>query len=109
MSATLPITRLLRSAWPDATAKHAARASGLSVRTAQAWLSERCTPSAATLLLMAHRNDQLRAELIRRLEAPTHEVMGQMVLPLDGEAGHAPGRIVDGPGRAVAGEKVIRP
>jgi hypothetical protein len=84
MTATVPITRLLRSAWPQHTAKHAARASGLSVRTAQAWLSERCTPSAATLLLMAHHNETLRRELIARLESHTHEEARQMVLPLEG-------------------------
>jgi hypothetical protein len=86
MTATVPITRLLRSAWPTHTAKHAARASGLSVRTVQGWLAERCTPSAATLLLMAHRNETLRRELIARLESTQHEAVGQMVLPFDGEA-----------------------
>lgn len=92
MSATAQITRLLRvsdifrTVWPQHTAKHAAAASGLSLRSAQAWVAERCTPSAATLLLMAHRNDQLRAALMRELaEADQHEADVQMVLPLDGD------------------------
>jgi hypothetical protein len=106
MTATVPITRLLRSAWPTHTAKHAARASGLSVRTAQAWLAERCTPSAATLLLMAHHNETLRRELIARLESHTHEEARQMVLPLEGaplpvecDGDGTPRRQVEGVGR----------
>ena len=86
MSASVPIACLLRAAWPEHTAKHAARASGLSVRTAQGWMSERFTPSAATLLRMADRNDKLRAELVRRLTGNTHDSMAPGVLPVDGNA-----------------------
>lgn len=90
MSATAQTTRLhvaglLRRAWPRNTAKHAAGAAGLSVRTAQAWVAERFTPSAETLLLMAHRNDQLRAALMHALaEAHENEATSQVVLPLEG-------------------------
>lgn len=90
MSATAQSTRLrvseiFRAVWPRHTAKHAAAASGLSLRSAQAWVTERCTPSAATLLLMAHRNDQLRAALMRQLaEADHDQESSQMVLPLAG-------------------------
>lgn len=78
---------MLRSVWPDHTAKIAARASGLSVRTIQGWLSERFTPSASALWRMAARNDQMRAELIRRLTEINDDSMAagaQGVLPLVG-------------------------
>lgn len=87
MSSTALDTRLrassiLRAVWPRNTAKLAASAAGLSPRTVQAWLSERCTPSFATLARMAHRNDNLRAELIRRLTEINDDSMAQMVLPV---------------------------
>lgn len=102
MSASIPIACLFRAAWPSDTAKHAARASGLSLRTAQGWMSERFTPSAATLLRMADRNDKLRAELITRLaylEAQRNGGMAAGVLPVDGTAAHEEG---DAPRRARA-------
>jgi hypothetical protein len=74
MSATVQDTRLLRTSglfrtvWGAGAAKQAARASGMSVRTAQAWMAERCSPSADTLLRMAARNEELRAELARLLQ-----------------------------------------
>lgn len=89
MSATIPIACLLRAAWPEHTAKHAARAAGLSVRTAQGWMSERFTPSAATLLRMADRNEKLRAELILRLalqQGYSNDSMAPRDLPVDGNA-----------------------
>lgn len=91
MNASLPITRfhvsdLLRAAWPRDTAKHAAIAAGQSHRTAQGWLAERFTPSAATLLRMAERNDTLRAELVRHLTGQTNASMAEGVLPVDGGA-----------------------
>lgn len=72
MSATIQNTRLrvsdlLRTVWPRNAAKHAARAAGASVRTAEAWMAARCSPSADTLLRMARENDALRAEIIRML------------------------------------------
>jgi hypothetical protein len=104
MTASVPIACLLRAAWPEHTAKHAARASGLSVRTAQGWMSERFTPSAATLLRMADRNDKLRAELVRRLMRPTDDQMAPGVLPVDGGASVAPGGATNGPRAGVASE-----
>lgn len=89
MSATIPIACIFRSAWPQHTAKHAANAAGLSVRTAQGWMSERFTPSAATLLRMADRNEKLRAELIKRLalqQGYQNDGMAAGVLPVDGSA-----------------------
>jgi len=110
MSATAQITRLhvsdlLRRAWPKHTAKHAASAAGLSIRTAQAWVADRFAPSAATLLLMAHRNDQLRAALMRELaEADLHEDTSQMVLPLAGTEAAGPRDAA-----RVEGQMVARP
>ena len=84
MSASVPITCIFRSVWPRDTAKHAALAAGMSHRTAQGWLSERFTPSAATLLRMADRNDKLRAELVRHLTGTRNESMEKEALLLDG-------------------------
>jgi hypothetical protein len=63
----LRVADLLRQVWPRDTSKHAARASGQSHRSAEAWITARCTPSADTLLRMAAHNDTLRAELVRIL------------------------------------------
>lgn len=104
MTASVPIACLLRAAWPEHTAKHAARASGLSVRTAQGWMSERFTPSAATLLRMADRNDKLRAELVRRLMRNTDEQLAAGVLPVDGKQADEAGRQAHGPRARVAKE-----
>lgn len=104
MSASIPIACMFRAVWPENTAKHAARASGMSHRTAQGWLSERFTPSAATLLLMAQRNEKLRAEMIRRLEGYPNEGMGAGVLSVARRATDAPSRTADGPGASVAKE-----
>lgn len=103
MSATVEITGLLRSVWPRHTAKHAARHAGMSIRTAQDWLSARATPSAATLIRMARANDALRAELIRSLEGQ-HEEPRQMLLPLDGAAMPARGHAQGGRGSTLASE-----
>ena len=104
MSASVPIACLLRAAWPEHTAKPAANAAGLSVRTAQGWMSERFTPSAATLLRMADRNDKLRAELVRRLTEQRDASMVAGVLPVDGEAAVSPRRKADGPRADLATE-----
>jgi hypothetical protein len=60
---------LFRATWPRHTAKHAARAANGPVATAKAWVQRRFTPSADTLLRMASENQELRAELLRRLGA----------------------------------------
>lgn len=60
---------LFRATWPEHTAKRAAQAARGPVATAKAWVAARFTPSADTLLRMAAENIELRAELIRRLEA----------------------------------------
>lgn len=65
--ATVTVADLLRAAWPQHTAKQAARAADGSVRTAEAWVAGRCSPSADTLLRMARRNDQLAAQLAAAL------------------------------------------
>jgi transcriptional regulator with XRE-family HTH domain len=114
VTSSFPITCMLRAVWPDNTAKHAARASGLSVRTAQGWMSERFTPSAATLLRMAERNDNLRAELVRRLTEHRNDGMAthnqrmaqapQDVLPDDGNALDGEGRQSHGPRHRMATE-----
>jgi hypothetical protein len=92
MSATVEITRLLRTSFPQHGPKRVARLSGRSVRTVQAWFAARCVPSSEDLLRMARANDALRAELIRSLEGQ-HDDTRQMVLPLDGaplpSRGHA--------------------
>jgi hypothetical protein len=107
MTASLPITCIFRATWPEDTAKHAARAAGMSHRTAQGWMSERFTPSAATLLRMADRNDKLRAQLILRLalqQGYTNAPMAQGVLPVDGGALPDARRPADGPRASLADE-----
>jgi hypothetical protein len=112
MTASIVITRvhvadLMRAAWPKDTAKHAAIASGQSHRTAQGWLSERFTPSAATLLRMADRNDKLRAQLILRLalqQGYQNAPMAQGALPVDGDALPDARRPADGPRASLADE-----
>lgn len=93
MTATVEITRLLRSTFPEHGPKRVARLSGRSVRTAQAWFAARCVPSSEDLIRMARANDALRAELIHALEA-AHEEPRQMVLPLDGEVRAPAGGLV---------------
>lgn len=90
MNASISIAPILRNAWPDHTAKHAARALGVSVRTVHGWLAERCCPSVSALLAMSDRNDKLRAELIRRLQGNADDGMAQGVLPLAGGGAAAP-------------------
>jgi hypothetical protein len=104
MNASIPIACLLRSVWPDDTAKHAARAAGMSHRTAQGWMAERFTPSAATLLRMAERNDHLRAELIRRLQGNPNDGMAQGVLPLARGGPAAPRHAAGGSRSGLASE-----
>ena len=103
----LRVSDLLRSVWPLHTAKHAAAAAGQSYRTAEGWVSERCTPSASTLFRMAERNDRLRAELLTRLAYLEMERNGgtvARVLPVDGEAAVSPRRKADGSRARVAKE-----
>ena len=86
---------LFRGTWPRNTAKHAARAADGPVATAKSWVQRRFTPSADTLLKMAAENQELRAELIRRLEAFGYDPLlqasaGAVVAALrreDGDAG----------------------
>lgn len=68
------VSALLRAVWPINTAKMAARAAGRSYRTVEDWLSDRCCPSAETLVRMARENAALRAELIQILEGDPREV-----------------------------------
>lgn len=63
------IPPLLREAWPRHGAKLAARAAGCAYETARDWMRGRSIPSAATLLLMAERDEALAAALARRLDA----------------------------------------
>ncbi len=89
------MAEILKSVWPQGTAKHAAVATSRSHRTIQDWLQKRCTPSADTLLKMAAENQELRAELIRRLEAFGYDPLleasaGADLAPMrreDGDAG----------------------
>ncbi len=95
MSATTQNTRMLRptfadvlkAVWPRHTSKQAAAAAGMSVRTAQAWVAARCSPSADTLFRMAARNDALRAEVLSMLSGETAdaETLAPSVLARDGE------------------------
>lgn len=112
MSASAADTRfrvsdLMKAAWPANTAKHAATAAGQSYRTAEGWISERCTPSASTLLRMAERNDRLRAELLTRLAYMEMERNGGTQarnLPLDGSVSHDARRARDGSRHPLASE-----
>ena len=112
MSASAADTRvcvsdLLKAVWPANTAKHAASAAGQSYRTAEGWISKRCTPSASTLLRMAERNDRLRGELLARLAYMEMERNGRTaagVLPVDGEQADAPRRAAAGSRARVAKE-----
>ena len=70
MTASADNTRmcgLLSAVWPRNTAKLAARAAGVSARTAEAWTTGRRSPAADTLLRMAERNDAFRDALVARL------------------------------------------
>ncbi len=58
---------LFRAAWPQHTAKQAARAAASPVSTAKAWVQRRFRPDADTLLKMARESAELRAELVRLL------------------------------------------
>jgi len=86
---------LFRDTWPKHTAKHVARAADGPVATAKNWVQRRFTPSADTLLKMAAENQELRAELIRRLEAFGYDPLleasaGADLAPMrreDGDAG----------------------
>jgi len=60
---------ILRAAYPAHGAKLAARAAGVAYETARDWMRGRSIPSAATLLLMADRDEALAAALARRLAA----------------------------------------
>jgi hypothetical protein len=90
MSATTEsawIHALIAASYPGRHAtKRVARDAAVPVGTARGWLSGRFVPSTAYLLRLARENEQLRADLIRKLESHIDEVMGQGVLPLDGEA-----------------------
>lgn len=77
MSATAQTTRmrvpdtasLLREAYPEHTAKHAARAAGVSHRTTEAWVAGRREPAGSVLLRMADACDRFAAVLETRLHA----------------------------------------
>lgn len=60
---------LLVKAWPTDTAKHAARASGMSVRTTEAWVTGRRSPSSDALLLMADRDPHFSAIFLEVVKA----------------------------------------
>ena len=68
------VSALLRAVWPTNTAKHAARVAGISHRTVEDWLAERCSPSSARLAAMIEADNRLKAELIAILTKglPTH-------------------------------------
>lgn len=88
-TAVLTLADLLRAAFPLHTAKRTAAAGGLSYRTVQDWLQRRCCPSADTLLRLASENEELRAELLRRLGGcgVVHQNVAQGVSVVAG--GHA--------------------
>jgi hypothetical protein len=90
MSATTEVAwihAIIGAAYPGRHAtKRLAREADVPLGTARGWLSGRFVPSTAYLLRLARENEQLRADLIRKLESHTNEVMGQGVLPLDGAA-----------------------
>ena len=72
MKSTLPTPHmcvLLAEAYPQNTAKLAARAAGVSHRTAEAWTTGRRSPAADILLRMATRCDAMAAALERYLDA----------------------------------------
>ena len=60
---------LIAEAYPRDAAKHAARAAGVSHRTAEAWTTGRRSPAADILLRMAARCDRMAAALQRELDA----------------------------------------
>ena len=95
-----PFSSVLKRVWPRHTAKHAAAVAQSSVRTAQAWLADRCSPSIPKLLEMAQRDDNLRAEMVRLLmETADVGTMDQM-------AGAAPGHQVSTQGSLASGRGV---
>lgn len=62
---------LIAEAYPRDAAKFAARAAGVSHRTAEAWTTGRRSPAADVLLRMAARCDRMAAALQRNLDART--------------------------------------
>jgi transcriptional regulator with XRE-family HTH domain len=60
---------VLADAYPRDTAKLAARAAGVSHRTAEAWTTGRRSPAADVLLRMADRCERMAAALQRNLDA----------------------------------------
>lgn len=73
MSATADATHicgLLRDAYGDRdTAKHAARAAGVSHRTTERWVAGTAEPRASVLLRMIARCERMRHALERKLDA----------------------------------------
>jgi transcriptional regulator with XRE-family HTH domain len=65
--ATLTLTRILRSAWPNCTAKRAARFVGIPFETVSRWLKGRSHPPGDVLLAWAYHRG-VRAELQKVLE-----------------------------------------
>ena len=98
------VADLLRAALPTHTAKRTAAAGGLSYRTVQDWLQRRCCPSADTLLRLAAENEDLRAELLKRLGGYglDHQSMAQGVPAVAGGANAAAGQAADGACRRAA-------
>ena len=78
------MAELLRGAFPTHTAKRASTR-WLSHRTVQDWVQRRCCPSADTLLRLAMENEQLRAELLRRLGGHGYGGMEAGNAPVGGE------------------------
>jgi hypothetical protein len=59
---------LIRTVWPTDTAKHAARCSGQSVRTAESWARGASSPLADTALRMAFRDEGFRAAFLAAIQ-----------------------------------------
>ena len=78
----LRFSALLRRVFPKHAAKLAASAAGRTVRAAEAWLADQATPSWATILEMAAKNDAMRKALIQALqETSQHAPMEDRAVP----------------------------
>lgn len=69
MLTSSPTADLFRTVWPRHTTKRVAQIADRSLSTAKNWVGGWARMPADTLLEMARQNIELRAELIRRLEA----------------------------------------
>lgn len=81
---------LFRETWPTHTAKQVARAASRSVSVAKSWVHARYTPGTDAFLAMLCESEELRAELIRRLEeygdAERHRAVCRVVPSQGGDA-----------------------